>query len=88
MLALNTVYYDQVVNHFIFRQEISENNVPLILSKCESDVMKYIFMGMRNIDIAKKLFISVKTVENHKENIKRKYRLNSNKELYELALKN
>lgn len=54
-----------------------------LLSKREKEVIRLISDGFENKAIAKKLFISVKTVEFHKENIKQKLEVKTNKELYE-----
>lgn len=54
------------------------------LSRREKEILRLIVEGFENKAIAKKLFISVKTVEFHKENLKQKLRLRSNRELYEL----
>ena len=54
------------------------------LSEREKEVMNLILIGFENKAIAKKLSISIKTVEFHKENIKQKLGKNSVKELYDL----
>lgn len=54
-----------------------------LLSKREKEVINLIADGFENKAIAKKLFISVKTVEFHKENLKQKLGVKTNKELYE-----
>lgn len=53
------------------------------LSKREEEVMRMIFEGFENKAIAKKLFLSVKTVEFYKENLKQKLGVKTIKELYE-----
>lgn len=45
--------------------------------------MKLISEGLQNKAIARRLSISVKTVEFHKENIKHKLGVKTNQELYE-----
>lgn len=54
------------------------------LSKREKDVLKLILNGLENRAIARKLFLSTKTVENHKENIKQKLVLKTVRDLYDL----
>jgi two-component system, NarL family, response regulator NreC len=54
------------------------------LSKREIEILKLIIYGLENKAIARKLFISVKTVEFHKENLKQKLGIKTNKELYNL----
>ena len=52
------------------------------LSKREKEVLKLISEEFENKAIAKKLFLSVKTVESHKETIKQKLGMKTIKELY------
>lgn len=54
-----------------------------LLSKREKEVIRLISDGFENKAIAKKLFLSVKTIEFHKENLKQKLGVRTNKELYE-----
>ena len=46
--------------------------------------MKMIKEGSKNKEISEKLFISVKTVESHKENIKHKLEIKKVNELYSI----
>lgn len=55
-----------------------------MLSKREKEVLKLISDGFENKSISKKLFISIKTVEFHKENIKQKLGIKSIRELYNM----
>ncbi len=57
------------------------------LSKREQQILKLIAEGMHNRDIAKTLFISVKTVENHRTNILKKLNLKSTADLVKYAIK-
>lgn len=61
-----------------------DNGIIKQLSNREQEVLTLIFDGFENKAIAKKLFISVKTVEFHKENLKQKLQVRTNRELYEL----
>ena len=56
------------------------------LSEREKEIILFIRSGLENKAIAKKLRISVKTVETHKENIKNKLGLATVKELYEMHM--
>ncbi len=47
------------------------------LSEREMDVLKCIVNGMSNKEIADKLYLSIRTVETHRYNIKRKLNINS-----------
>lgn len=56
-----------------------------LLSKREQEVLQLISEGFQNKSIAKKLSISVKTVEFHKENLKHKLGTPTIKDLYDLC---
>jgi DNA-binding NarL/FixJ family response regulator len=88
MIDLNAVFFDDFIHYSISKYKIEAKEKLKKLSNSEITVLKLIFKGMGNIEIAEKLSISVKTVESHKENIKKKYGINSMKELYKLALEN
>lgn len=57
-----------------------------VLSQREMDVLLLIVEGFQNKSIAEKLYISVKTVEFHKENIKQKLGISKVSDLYELQI--
>ena len=63
---------------------IRDNKITAMLTKREKEVFRLIVDGFENKAIAKKLFISVKTVEYHKENLKQKLGVTTIKELYSL----
>lgn len=58
------------------------------LSVRELDVLKSLAIGCSDKIIADKLFISIRTVETHKKNIREKLKLNSTAELVIYAIKN
>ncbi|MGM0875563.1 MAG: response regulator [Bacillota bacterium] len=58
-----------------------------LLSEREKEVLPLIAKGFSNKEIAEKLVISVKTVENHKSHIMEKLKLKTRPELVEYALK-
>ena len=57
------------------------------LSKREVEVLKLIASGMSNRDIADKLFISIRTVDAHRNHIMQKLSLKSTAELVKYAIK-
>lgn len=57
------------------------------LSKREKEILPLIALGYNNKEIAERLFISVKTVEVHKANIRKKLQLESYAGLLHYALK-
>jgi len=58
------------------------------LSKREKEVLPLVALGYNNRDIAEKLFISVKTVEVHKANIRKKLKVDSYADLLRYSVKN
>ncbi|NLJ08108.1 MAG: response regulator transcription factor [Sphingobacteriales bacterium] len=58
------------------------------LSKRETEILQLIMEGLSNAEIAKKLFLSIRTVETHKFNIMSKLNMKSTVELVKYALKN
>lgn len=58
------------------------------LSAREMEVLKLFAEGMSNRDIAEQLFISVRTVETHKNNIMKKINLKTTVDLVKFAIKN
>lgn len=58
-----------------------------LLTRREKQVLRLIAEGMRNRDIAEELFISAKTVENHRANLMRKLNLHGTAELAVYAVK-
>ena len=79
-----------LVNEFVNStgQDAKNANDPFrILSKRELEILPLIAKGYGNKEIAKKLFVSVKTVEAHKTHIMQKLDLKSKPELVEYAMK-
>lgn len=64
----------QKLKKFIDHKLISNpaNNHPKLLSERETDILKYVAMGLTNKEIADKLFISIHTVITHRKNISAK----------------
>jgi DNA-binding NarL/FixJ family response regulator len=64
--------------------EINEN----LLSKREIEVLKLFAEGMTNQEIADKLFISIRTVESHKNHIMARLELKTTVDLVKFAIRN
>lgn len=62
------------VTHYIYTdQQIQPVQIsPMILTRREKEIMSLIFKGYNTPQIAKELFISYHTVENHKRNLRQK----------------
>jgi DNA-binding NarL/FixJ family response regulator len=69
---------------------VNPNGSPTLepLSERERDVLHLLALGYTNQEVAKKLFISVRTVETHRTHIMRKLRLDTRAELVMFALAN
>lgn len=78
----------QLVQEFLKRPDLEESmgNVYLLTER-EREILVWIAKGYANKEIAKKLIISVKTVESHKARIMDKLGLYTRHELVEYALK-
>ncbi|MFF5994682.1 response regulator transcription factor [Lysinibacillus sp. KU-BSD001] len=63
-------------------------NNPDVLSTREQEIVRLTILGFTNMQIADKLFISAKTVENHKANIMQKLHLKSKAELIQYGITN
>lgn len=59
-----------------------------ILSTREQEILRLTILGYSNIQIADQLFISVKTVENHKSNMMQKLNAKSKAELFQYGIAN
>ena len=66
---------------------VDENNESL-LSKREIEVLKLFAEGMTNQEIADKLFISIRTVESHKNHIMARLELKTTVDLVKFAIRN
>jgi DNA-binding NarL/FixJ family response regulator len=70
-------------------QELFRNNHLIqfkSLTKRELEIVTHLVMGLNNPDIARQLFISRNTVEQHRKNIKRKLEVKSFSEIFQYAL--
>lgn len=77
-------YTDQQLNEMELAQE---DPLYARLSKREKEILPLIALGYNNKDIAERLFLSVKTVEVHKANIRKKLELENYASLLQYSLK-
>lgn len=97
--AINSIHRGE--NYF--NKEISDNILKSIiekskaenhsekkkyLTKREKEIVSFVVDGFTNKEIAEKLFISIRTVDSHKNNIMQKLNLKSSVELVKYAIKN
>lgn len=101
LLAIDTVYsgkdfYSDNVSKIILKSyidNVKKNVVEVInpndaLSKRELEILKMFAEGFINKEIAERLFISIRTVESHKNHIMQKLNLKTQVELVKYAIKN
>ncbi|WP_025847953.1 response regulator [Brevibacillus agri] len=83
-------FYKTSVSQEIIRKwmKAEPTKLPSVLTVREKEIVRLIVLGYTNKEIADKLSISVKTVENHKTNIMQKLKLDSKHELIQYAIKN
>lgn len=58
------------------------------LSKRESEILQLIYQGLSSKEIAKRLFVSINTINNHRKNILQKSNCRNSSELISYAIKN
>jgi len=75
-------------DNFNFDGSIKNYQLIKLLTPREKETISYIKMGKSNKEIAEALYISVGTLEQHKNNIKKKLNLKSANEILGFLLKN
>lgn len=94
-LAEGDEYYSQPITQIIVKgfknrkQKDADNQNPLnVLSKREKEVLQLLIEGYNSKQIAEKLFLSERTVSNHRANMLQKCKVNNTVELVKLYLDN
>jgi DNA-binding NarL/FixJ family response regulator len=86
-------YFSQAISNVILRSFIQqakndESRKDNQLTSRETEILKLFAEGLSNTEIADQLFISVRTVESHKNHIMQKLELKSTVDLIKFAIKN
>lgn len=76
-----------ITTGFVRRLQTSENESNELLSKRELEILKLTAEGFGNREISQQLYISVRTVESHKNHIMQKLGLKSSVDLVRYAIK-
>lgn len=93
--AINSIYHNELYfddcfteKHFLEYDQVFKTTKkrPELLTKREKDVLPLVAQGFTNSQIADKLFLSVKTIEFHKKNLRRKLGLIGSAEFMKFAL--
>jgi len=95
-VARNEEYYAESISNVILKSYIKkaksgpdeENSNENQLSKREMEVLRLFAEGFSNQEIADKLFISIRTVESHKNHIMQRLELKSSVDLVKFAIRN
>ena len=100
ILAINTIskgedYFNESISNILIKSYVKRAQTPkkeeekvIDLTRREKEIITLFALGMSNKEIADKLFISIRTVESHKNNIMNKLELKSTVDLVKFALKN
>lgn len=81
---------DTIISSLLRKSREADNKAGTseLLSKRETEILRHIADGLSNQQIAERLFISIRTVESHKNHIMQKLNLKTPVELLKFALKN
>jgi DNA-binding NarL/FixJ family response regulator len=72
----------------IYKNTLEKNSHLPVLTKREKEVVKLVAEGLTNIEISKRLFISVDTVDSHRKNLYTKLNVNNTASLIRYAIEN
>lgn len=78
---------DEIVKNYASKRQKNDNILPQ-LTKRELEVLQLFAEGFNNSEIADKLFLSVRTIESHKNHILQKTNMKNSVELIKFAIKN
>jgi len=86
----NKAISEKIVNSVVQNREKTSDYQSKIdeLTKRELEILKLVVEGLSNKEIADRLFISIRTVDSHKNNMMNKLELKSTVELVKFAIKN
>jgi len=90
LLKGKTHFTDEVVQNVINKKPVDSDDIVKIsnLSDREKEIIQLLCQGLSNKQIGEKLFLSYKTVDNHRTNIMRKLDVHNVVELIRFSLKN
>ncbi len=78
---------DEIVKNYANKRQKSDSILPQ-LTRRELEVLQLFAEGFNNSEIADKLFLSVRTIESHKNHILQKTNMKNSVELIKFAIKN
>ncbi len=83
----HTTISEEIVKNYASKKKKSSVDIPE-LTKRELEVLQLFAEGLNNSEIANKLYLSVRTVESHKNHILQKTNMKNSVELIKFAIKN
>jgi DNA-binding NarL/FixJ family response regulator len=94
-LVAGDIYFNDAISNTILKSYIrkAQNNeangedTANVLSPRESEILKMVAEGLTNQEISDKLFISIRTVESHKNHIMQKLKLRTTVDLVKFAIR-
>lgn len=86
--SITNLLVNQYVSHLNDADSLIQSAKPELLSSRQIEILKYWGDGCSNQEIADLLFISVRTVESHKNHIMQKLNLKSTVDMVKFAIKN
>lgn len=89
LVANNNPYFSDEFMPYFTKQYLSTKNQSnsIQLTKREMEILQHIALGYTNLEIAEKLFISMRTVTNHRASLYQKTGTNNTASLLALAIK-
>lgn len=92
LVAKNQTYLSQkihgvLVKDYITGTPVRDSGITSLLTQREREILQLVAEGERSEDISAKLFISVKTVNSHRQSIMRKLRVKNTAGLTKFAIK-
>jgi DNA-binding NarL/FixJ family response regulator len=94
-LVAGDIYFNDAISNTILKSyirkaqnnEANEEDTANVLSPRESEILKMVAEGFTNQEISDKLFISIRTVESHKNHIMQKLKLRTTVDLVKFAIR-
>jgi DNA-binding NarL/FixJ family response regulator len=94
-LVAGDIYFNDAISNTILKSyirkaqnnEANEKDTATALSPREAEILKMVAEGLTNQEISNKLFISIRTVESHKNHIMQKLKLRTTVDLVKFAIR-
>jgi two-component system, NarL family, response regulator NreC len=83
---LSSTFTENAINAYIQKTDSKPTLPSEQLTLREKEILHLVSQGMKNVEIAARLFISVRTVETHRTNIMRKLDLHKSAQLIQFAI--